>query len=73
MSALALEAAKFNTQFNREMLVAHGLPEGNYDLQIDDRMVGRWSSAELAEGINLATIDTPKAWLSSAEARSVAV
>jgi hypothetical protein len=59
MAALALQAAKFNTQFNQEMLVVRGLPEGSYDLRIDDRVVGRWSSAELAAGINLASLDTP--------------
>jgi lysophospholipase L1-like esterase len=59
MAALAFEAAKFNAQFNQEMLVVQGLAEGNYELQIDERMIGRWSSAELAKGVNLASIDTP--------------
>jgi hypothetical protein len=36
-----------------------GLAEGNYELQIDERVVGHWSSAELAKGVNLASVDTP--------------
>jgi len=69
MAALALQAAKFNTQFNQEMLVVQGLAEGNYELQIDERVVGHWSSAELAKGVNLANADTPML----AQARLVAL
>ena len=59
MAALAFQAAKFNAQFNQELLAVQGLAEGSYELQIDDRVMGRWSSAELAKGVNLSTIDTP--------------
>jgi lysophospholipase L1-like esterase len=59
MAALALQAAKFNAQFNQEMLAVRGLSEGSYELRIDDRVVGRWSSTELAVGVNLASLDTP--------------
>ncbi len=59
MTALALQAAKFDAQFNQEMLVVQGLAEGNYELQIDEQVIGRWSSAELAKGVNLAGVDTP--------------
>ncbi len=59
MAALAFESAKFNAQFNQQLLVVQGLAEGNYELQIDEHVVGRWSAAELAKGVNLASIDTP--------------
>jgi lysophospholipase L1-like esterase len=69
MAALAFQAAKFNAQFNQELLVVQGLAEGNYELQIDEHAIGRWSSAELAKGVNLASIDTPML----AQARLVAL
>ncbi len=59
MAALAFQAAKFNEQFNQEMLVVQGLAEGNYELEIDEHVVGHWSSAEFAKGVNLASVDTP--------------
>jgi hypothetical protein len=59
MAALAFQAAKFNELFDQEMLLVQGLAEGNYELQIDEKVIGHWSSAELAKGVNLASVDTP--------------
>ena len=45
---------------NRETLCVKGL-KGDYALYIDEEKIGEWSARELAEGINLATMDnTPQ-------------
>jgi lysophospholipase L1-like esterase len=59
MAALTFQVSNFNAQFNQQLLAVSGLAEGNYELQIDDHAIGRWSSVELAKGINLASLDTP--------------
>lgn len=59
MAALTFQVSNFNVQFNQQLLAVSGLAEGNYELQIDDHAIGRWSSVELAKGINLASLDTP--------------
>ena len=40
---------------NREELCVHDLTAASYRLEIDDKVVGTWSAAELASGINLAS------------------
>lgn len=45
--------------FNRELLVVKGLREGDWELRMDGRLVGTFSGAELAKGVNLALLDTP--------------
>jgi lysophospholipase L1-like esterase len=57
--ALAIKASDLLTAIDQETLQAHGLPTGNYDLLIDDRKVGVFTSDDLTAGINLATIETP--------------
>jgi len=59
MAALTFQVSSFNAQFNQQLLAVSGLAEGNYELQIDGHAIGRWSSVELAKGINLASLDTP--------------
>jgi lysophospholipase L1-like esterase len=59
MAALTFQVSNFNALFNQQLLAVSGLAEGNYELQIDDHAIGRWSSVELAKGINLASLDTP--------------
>lgn len=59
LAALTFQVSSFNAQFNQQLLAVSGLAEGNYELQIDDHAIGRWSSVELAKGINLASLDTP--------------
>jgi lysophospholipase L1-like esterase len=46
-------------RLNQEPLVVKNLPSGSYDLKIDDVDLGRFWSAALGTGINLAEMDTP--------------
>jgi lysophospholipase L1-like esterase len=56
---LLLRVSDLNQRLNQEMLRIDGLSERLYELRIDDRSVGTFTAAQLAEGINLATLDTP--------------
>ena len=57
----ALKVIPFNEEMNKERLTVRGLGEGNYALTIDGRPIGEWTGAELAAGINLATLtNTPQ-------------
>jgi len=38
---------------NRETVCVTGLADGEYELTIDGNAIGRWSAAELAQGVNL--------------------
>lgn len=51
----ALNWIPFTDEFNREMLQVAGLQSGDYNLLIDGHNIGKWSSADFANGINLAT------------------
>jgi lysophospholipase L1-like esterase len=42
-----------------EMLKVLSLPTGSYDLLIDSQKVGSFTADQLADGINLATLETP--------------
>ena len=44
---------------NEEPLKVTGLAVGRYKLTIDSDEVGTFSEAELAQGVNLAILDTP--------------
>lgn len=57
--ALAMKSSDFIDKLDREMLTVVGLPKQSYDLKIDEKTVGTFTSDELATGINLALIDTP--------------
>jgi hypothetical protein len=46
---------------NQQPLRVTGLPAGNYKLTIDEVPVGTWGDGELAQGVNLALLDTPMA------------
>lgn len=52
--AEATKVVPFINDFNREMLTVTDLTAGNYQLRIDDEVIGKWSAAALANGINLA-------------------
>ncbi len=43
----------------RQPLAVRGLAAGRYELRIDGQVVGRFTEAELAAGVNLARFDTP--------------
>ena len=57
--ALALRDSDFTDALNREMLRVTGLGTGSYRLEIDDEPVGVFDSRRFADGINLATLNTP--------------
>ena len=50
-------------KMNMEILKVSGLPSGEYDLVADGKTVGSFSSAQFAEGVNLALLPTPGAKL----------
>ncbi|TWR24837.1 SGNH/GDSL hydrolase family protein [Mucilaginibacter pallidiroseus] len=50
----AMKVIPFMKEFNTEMLTVKNLSAGNYQLKIDDEVIGKWTAAELAAGINLA-------------------
>jgi lysophospholipase L1-like esterase len=55
--AEALKLIPFTADYNQELLMIKGLkPDGRYDLRIDNKSIGQWSSTEYAAGINLALI-----------------
>lgn len=53
--AQALKLIPFTNEFNKEMLTVKNLAPGKkYSLKIDGQMIGNWTAAQFAEGINLA-------------------
>jgi lysophospholipase L1-like esterase len=56
---LALQCSDFTSRLNQETLKVAGLAGGAYQLAIDEETVGTFQAAELARGINLATMQTP--------------
>ncbi len=56
---LAEKAGAGLEAIDRQPLVVRGLPPGNHDLRIDDQVIGVFSADDLAEGVNLATRNTP--------------
>jgi len=57
--ALALENSDFGRSINRQILKVTGLASGTYRLNIDGKAVGDLSADSLANGVNLADLDTP--------------
>jgi lysophospholipase L1-like esterase len=58
---LAIRSSDVTEALNEEPLRVIGLDAGRYTLTIDGDVVGTWSNSELAQGINLAILDTPMA------------
>lgn len=57
----AIDVIPFMDEMNRETLQVSGLKNGNYKLYIDGRDIATFSSADLAQGINMATLtNTPQ-------------
>ena len=52
----ALAYVPFTDEYDQQLLRVRGAKKGNYDLLIDHASVGRFTSGELAEGINLALL-----------------
>lgn len=57
--ALAINCSDFMESLNRQMLRVEGLSEAGYQLSIDGKKVGVFTREELAQGINLAPLETP--------------
>ncbi len=58
---LAIRSSDITEALNQEPLRITGLDSGRYTLTIDGDAVGTWSNSELAQGVNLAILDTPMA------------
>ena len=56
---LAVASSDFVAALDQEMLKVSNLASGRYRLTIDGRIAGEFSSAQLAQGINLAVLPTP--------------
>jgi hypothetical protein len=56
---LALKASDYLDALDREDLKVTGLKPGRYNLKIDGTSIAAYDAAELNQGINLATADTP--------------
>jgi hypothetical protein len=56
---LAIHSSDVTEALNEQPLRVTGLGAGQYKLAIDGNAVGSYSEAELAQGINLAMLDTP--------------
>jgi lysophospholipase L1-like esterase len=59
ITALVLQSIDFDQKLNQQMLAVANLTPGTYDLKIDGAPVGKFSSEQLAGGINLALYETP--------------
>jgi hypothetical protein len=56
---LALSASDLISALDMEILRVTSLPRGSYQLRIDGQEVGVCSAEQLAEGVNLALLETP--------------
>jgi hypothetical protein len=56
---MIVDLSGFYDALDQEPLVVRGLQSGNYELKINGQAVGRFSAAQLAQGINLAEYRTP--------------
>ncbi len=59
LTALALHSSSVVADLDQQMLSVSHLGAGRYDLRVDGETVATFSSEELAQGVNLATLDTP--------------
>lgn len=57
--ALAVNSSGFMDHLNRQTLRVAGLPAGNHTLLIDGEAVGTYTAKQLADGVNLAAVETP--------------
>jgi lysophospholipase L1-like esterase len=56
---LAVKSSDLIDALDRETLRVTGLTAPSYELKIDGVVVGKFSSGDLAKGVNLATLNTP--------------
>ncbi len=57
--ALAVRSSDFVDTLNRQQLRVTGLTAARYTLKIDGDAVGSFTKEQLAEGVNVATLETP--------------
>ncbi len=57
--ALAVNSSGFQETLNRQMLQIRGLSAGKHTLFIDGEVAGTYTAKELADGVNLARVETP--------------
>ena len=57
--ALSIRSSDVTAALNQQTLQIQNLSPGRYKLSIDSQPTGEWSDAELAQGVNLAVLDTP--------------
>jgi lysophospholipase L1-like esterase len=57
--ALVLQCSDFVGALDQQKLEVVGLPHPNYRLEIDGEAIGKFTRAQLAQGINLALFETP--------------
>jgi hypothetical protein len=67
ITGLVLQSIDFDQKLNQQMLAVTNLTPGDFELKIDGATVGKFSSEQLATGVNLALYETPML----AQARSV--
>ncbi|HZZ56627.1 MAG TPA: SGNH/GDSL hydrolase family protein [Opitutaceae bacterium] len=56
---LVVRSSDFTAELNQEQLVVTGLEAGGFTLKIDGKLMGTFTSEELARGVNLALLPTP--------------
>ncbi|WP_319591025.1 SGNH/GDSL hydrolase family protein [uncultured Draconibacterium sp.] len=57
----ALKLIPFTKEFNQELLKVDGLANGMYQLNIDGQLIEKFSSSDLAKGVNMAELtNTPQ-------------
>ncbi|RVU01639.1 hypothetical protein EOD41_06670 [Mucilaginibacter limnophilus] len=66
-ASAALDYIPFTDDLNREMLRVTNLKGNHYDVKIDGKVIGRFSSADLATGVNMALIRTTPQYLQALE------
>lgn len=66
-----LRLVPFEHDFDREILRIKNLKDGNYTVKIDNAEVGSWTSAELAEGVNLALNEKTPQYCQAAKAAEI--
>ena len=65
------ETLAVDRALNREIVAVTGLPEGDYELKIDGKPCGTWSSGEWAAGINFAGVKKTPMYAQAQKVREV--
>jgi lysophospholipase L1-like esterase len=68
--ALAVNSSDFVDALNRQIVKVSGLADGRYTLRIDDDEIATFTSQQLKDGVNLATLRTPM-WAQAARVHAL--